>query len=438
MSTFFRNSRDHLANSIEKSSLYSEKNLIAIGLAGAVAFPLFYFVWSQWYPQPYENIFLRALGFVLFLPLIFIRHWPESLLKQLPSYWLITFVYTLPFFFGYMLLMNDGSPAWGMSSMAALLLLFLIVEDWILINVMFFLGNLLAWLLFLINSDTPHIPDAYMEQIPIYAFAVIVGSIVRHKSELIRQERVRVISSMGQSIAHELRTPLQGINTGIQGLNKHLPKIMAGYEKAIEHGLETPRIRQAHYQALTTLIDRLESEVTFSNSIIDMLLVNSGTVQIKKEKFVSCSVKTVIEQALQRYPFHSSSERQRVHIKNDNDFLFHGSEILFTHIIFNLTKNALWATHEKEGQEDGEVLITITPGSEVNYVTFRDNGCGIDAKTLPNIFEQFYTTMDIGKGTGVGLSFCQMVMNSFDGKIEAESVKNQYTEFKLCFPRMQE
>ena len=68
--------------------------------------------------------------------------------------------------------------------------------------------------------------------------------------------------------------------------------------------------------------------------------------------------------------------------------------------------------------------------SDFNQVIVEDNGPGIPADKIKNLFEPFYTS---GKkeGTGLGLDFCKKTMESFGGTIECESEIGKFTKFIL-------
>ena len=102
-----------------------------------------------------------------------------------------------------------------------------------------------------------------------------------------------------------------------------------------------------------------------------------------------------------------------------------------THVFFNLLKNAVYYV---EAANQGGIDIRVETGDKFNKVYFKDTGTGIPAKSLPHIFERFYTTTD--NGTGIGLAFCQLVMQSFGGDISCQSTEGQYTEFTLKFPKI--
>jgi len=422
----------NLTQAAAKSSQYSKRNFIAIGWVGVIGFPSYYVVWNYIFPQPYENAYLRLTGVLMFLPFILIRYWPDNLLKYLPIYWLAAVVYALPFFFTFMLLMNDASAVWGMSTMAAVLLLFLVMEDWLLINLIFFFGCFFGWLAFSIVTNNFVLPLAYLEQLPIYLFSLIAGTIFLHRSELLRRERSKVMSAIGSGMAHELRTPLQGIQSGVVGLNRYVPALLQGYHAAQKYQLDVPKIRKAHLAALESLLKRIENEVGYSHGIIDMLLINSGRLVIDQSKFEYLSVRSCTELTLERYPFSSEEERALVTLEKGDDFEFYGSDIIYSHIIFNLIKNALWFIQKAD---KGVITLNIESNPQSDCVIFRDTGTGIDPEVLPYIFDQFFSTREAGKGAGLGLPYCQMAMESFGGTIQVHSKFGCYTEFRMCFRR---
>lgn len=414
--------------SLERSAHHSEHQIVAVGLVGFVGFPLYYFIWSELLPQPYENLGLRLVGSILCMLLIFKDNWPKRLKPFLPLYWYVTICYSLSFFFSYMLLRNDFSAVSVMSMLVSLFLLVLIL-DWIGLTVLSLIGFFSAWVCYLFTSPTASLPVIDWQYIMIYLFTIIAGSVFNYKTALLQNEKLQGMSAASGSIAHELRTPLLGIKSGAAGLKRYLPTLFKAYELAHEHDLPVEKIRTSHFQALLPILERIDSETNYANTIIDMLLMNVGKQAIDPVLFEPIDVAECVNDALRRYPFNTESEQQKVHWDPHQNFQFKGSKILMVHVLFNLLKNALYFIRRAQ---KGEIYIWITQDAQHNILHFKDTGQGIPAEALPKLFDRFFSTTHVG--TGIGLSFCKLVVESFGGEIACESIHGQYTEFLIRLP----
>ena len=414
---------------------YFERRLKAFAVIAIVAFPLYFYVWHDLLPQPYENLTLRLIGSALFVPIFFSAYWPAPWKRFLPHYWYFALLYSLPFFFTYMLLRNHNSSVWISSTLVAIFVMILLL-DWVtlightILGVSFAMGA--VWL----SSDGSTLAYPQFEFAAIALFAVVIGAVSSYDSERIRIEQERAMLATASSIAHELRTPLLSIRAGVSGLVKYMPTLIEAYQLARDQGLLVRVIRKAHLDELEGVLERIGIEAYHSNAVIDMLLINARLSCNVTHDLVPCSIARCVQTALDRYPF-SEGERARVSWQHDGDFVFQGNELLTVHILFNLIKNALRHI-AKAGK--GQITIAIQPktaGSQSNRLIFRDTGDGIPAESLPYIFMRFYTSnrdSDSVLGAGIGLAFCWDVMHAFGGAIDCTSQYGVYSQFVLTFP----
>ncbi len=418
----------------ERNVQYLQTRFFGLGLIGVVGFPLYYFIWHDWFPQTYENLALRLVGMVLFIPLILTKFWPSHWRQFLPLYWYFALLYALPFFFTYMLLMNHGSTVWLLSAMIALFAMTLML-DWLNLIIHFVLGIIVAGVAFMLTAEVPSVEMGQLMYLPVYVFALALGSMANYSFEMVQREQARAMLATASGIAHELRTPLLGINSGAAGLRSYLPPLLDAYRQAQAHGLDVQAIRAVHLKSMEGVLDRIGMEAYYSNTIIDMLLTSVYPTGLRSSDRNLCSMAKCVETALQRYPFAADRERALVSWEKGPDFVFKGNELLMVHVLFNLLKNAL--RHIARAGK-GTIAIHFETTAKGNLLIFRDTGSGIAPAVLPYVFTRFYSWPAGGDslmGSGIGLAFCRDVLRAFDGDIVCGSRLGEYTEFTLRLPK---
>jgi signal transduction histidine kinase/DNA-binding response OmpR family regulator len=117
-------------------------------------------------------------------------------------------------------------------------------------------------------------------------------------------------------------------------------------------------------------------------------------------------------------------------------------------VIMNLAVNA------RDAMPKGGRLVISTHLSQINedYVRHRpearvgafvvivvkDNGCGMDAKTLARVFEPFFSTKEVGRGTGLGLATVYGIVKQHQGWVEVTSSVGVGTTFRVFFPALKQ
>ena len=84
-----------------------------------------------------------------------------------------------------------------------------------------------------------------------------------------------------------------------------------------------------------------------------------------------------------------------------------------------------------EEQLNSEEILPPVNGA----ITIRDSGTGISAETLPHIFEPFFSTKDVGAGTGLGLATVHGIVHQTGGYIAVRTTVSKGTTFTIYLPR---
>lgn len=104
-------------------------------------------------------------------------------------------------------------------------------------------------------------------------------------------------------------------------------------------------------------------------------------------------------------------------------------------VFLNLLINALDAVKEKYPLKGGEIFLRAFVHSETIEIQVQDNGNGLSEEVKRQIFNPFFTTKPLGKGTGLGMSVVyDIVKNIHDGDIIIESEESLGTRIRLFFP----
>lgn len=107
-------------------------------------------------------------------------------------------------------------------------------------------------------------------------------------------------------------------------------------------------------------------------------------------------------------------------------------------ILLNLIMNSVDAIESKD-TKIGNIQVSVTLPTAQNGQTdvsieVQDNGCGLTDEQKQRMFDPFYTTKAVGKGTGLGLAETQGIVNSAGGDIMVKSVYGESTTITLKLP----
>jgi len=86
---------------------------------------------------------------------------------------------------------------------------------------------------------------------------------------------------------------------------------------------------------------------------------------------------------------------------------------------------------------DAPADVAPTCARRAVALAVKDNGCGMDAETRARLFEPFFTTMNPGEGTGLGLATVQRIVSEAGGRIQVESEPGSGTSIEVFLPAIE-
>ena len=374
--------------------------------------PLFWLVWSQIFPQPYENLGLRILMTFAGLHLVLVRE-HETLRRKLFNSFVIWL--NAPAFFAWMYVKNDFNTVWLVSLCASIFAahgVFTLKQA----SIGVFLGLALGFGFAVVSLDHPITLSTYDKQ--IHAILVsfcwgIAAAMSATATQALDQQRSASLKTLG-IVAHELRSPIAAINL-------------------LTNSIELSALKMADGKNLIDAIARMRDLTRKMNHHIDTQITNArqSLIPAGQDTIVASNI---IGEAIANYPFRTASERNCVELIVDCDFEFIGSATPFHQAIDNLIKNAIYSLTVKDEQLiRGDLTFRISVNGKHGEITVSDRGVGIPQEIQARIFETFFSTT-AGAGHGLGLALCRSVMTSMNGAILLNPSAEIGASFTLQIP----
>ena len=157
------------------------------------------------------------------------------------------------------------------------------------------------------------------------------------------------------------------------------------------------------------------------NTVDNLLTSLRGSVRNEEKEVIL--IKEVVEKSIKEYTLYVP-ELKNIKVDIIDNFQVECSYNSLKHVIINLIKNSY--THNGSN-------VKIEVRAENNKLYCKDYGKGIEKKIIKKIFNKFFTHSK--SGTGIGLSFCKLVMEDIGGSIKCKSIVSEYTNFILDFPK---
>jgi signal transduction histidine kinase len=226
------------------------------------------------------------------------------------------------------------------------------------------------------------------------------------EEQLLESKKLASLGTMMAGVAHEVNNPLSNISSSCEILLEELEEGDREWQK--------------------TILKKVLEQVDKARSIVLNLLEFSRSKEFSKE---SLNLRQVLERAMALLHGQIPSTVEVAMDVPDNLRIFADKQRI-QQAFLNLILNAIQSI-------DGEGQVEIAARSRRDGlvdVVIRDTGKGIAEQDLSRIFDPFFSTKDVGQGTGLGLFITHDIIVRHDGSIQVKSKPGKGTTFIVRIP----
>ena len=227
----------------------------------------------------------------------------------------------------------------------------------------------------------------------------------RLQEQLRHADRLATIGQLSAGVAHELNEPISSVLGYSQLIYKHpdLPdQIKQDAEKIMKASLH-------------------------AREVVKKLMLFARQTPPKK---IWVNLNQVVEEGL--YFLESRCAKEGINVVcslSENLPKVTADPAQLTQVLVNLVVNSIQAM-----PKGGELTVQTKALKECVLLIVKDTGVGMSENVMNKIFLPFYTTKDVGRGTGLGLAVVHGIVTSHEGAIHVTSKEGQGTTFKIQLP----
>ena len=245
----------------------------------------------------------------------------------------------------------------------------------------------------------------------IETFNEMAKQLETKQEQLLQSRKMASIGTFTSGIAHELNNPLNNISLTAESLMEDFSEMTK--EEASEMMLEILAQADRAGQVVKNLLEfsRTERPLLLELRIDDVL---DRTMKLIKNQIMVTGIHLKREYTKNLPPIRGRSQDLQ-------------------QAFINILLNSIQAMKDLSGENS--ITIRTGPGPD-GYIRidFSDTGIGIRPEDMKHIFDPFYTTKPVGRGTGLGLSLVYGIIRTHGGYVEVKSEMNIGTTFSIYLP----
>jgi two-component system, NtrC family, sensor kinase len=241
------------------------------------------------------------------------------------------------------------------------------------------------------------------------AFNRMIRELEEHQEQLVQSRKIAAVGTLTSGIAHELNNPINNIVLTAESLKDDFGDL-------------------SQVEAMGLIQDILIQSERASEIVKGLLDFSRA----ERPEFEGLSIGTVIQDTLKlvRNQLTLSGINVEQDIPADLPPI-RGEKKSLQQVFLNLFINSIQAM-----LDGGTLRIRAHPSPDGQWmiIDVADTGVGIDPEHLSQIFDPFYTTKQVGRGTGLGLSVTYGIVEKHGGHIEVKSSKGAGATFTVTLP----
>lgn len=278
-----------------------------------------------------------------------------------------------------------------------------------------------------------------------------VGALKQAQWEMLQSSRLASVGQLAAGIAHEINTPTQYIGDNLGYVSDGITRLRQAIDAAQEVAKEAEKLPEmapaltryketVNAQKLGRILDELPNAL--SESLDGVIRISRIVLSMKEFSHPGTTVKTTtdINRALEntltvsRNAWKHVAEVERHFDPNLPGVMCHAGEI--NQVFLNIILNAAQAIEMSDKPKPGHLTVTTRAVEGWVEIAFADDGPGIPPALRERIFDMFFTTKQIGKGTGQGLAICRdVVENKHGGHIDLSENPGGGAIFTIRIPQ---
>jgi len=225
------------------------------------------------------------------------------------------------------------------------------------------------------------------------------------EAQILQQDRLASLGLLASSLAHEIGTPLG---------------VIRGRAEQVQKAAD-PKTKST-MELIVSQIDRI------SKLVNSLLHIARGQ---QSEAASNVNLGAVLDDVINLLNHELKRKDIALEVSAPDALLVKAEPGPLGQVFLNLLVNSIHAIEAADKRDGHKISIGVTKSAHEVEIRIADTGCGISEKNLARLFQPFFTTKDIGLGTGLGLATSYKLVDSWGGKISVQSKVGRGTTFTI-------